>query len=806
MNAIWHSVGRAVRTRGKAVAAALVVVTLVLGSGLTRLEFGTSQASMVSAGSAAYQANQRYQEAFGGQPMYVLLSGPIDRLLEPAALAEVGDLEDELRQTGHFDAVIGPETALRFAAAELTVLPDMLAGASEREQAAAPDDATRLAVAQRYDDQLATETTRLAATGEQNLDNPAFTEFLIREADGSIRPALADTFLDDGHALLLVRMPGGASIAEEGALADEVRAIVERHPIEGFDVIATGPPVLLDEINGYLRGGMATLGLVAAVVMLAILWFVFRARWRLLSLAVVAVGLVWAFGAVGYTGVPLSMVTISGLPILLGLGVDFAIQTHNRFEEEARAGRGLTAVDAVMAHMAPPLTLAMGAAVAGFLALQLSAVPMIEDFGILLAVGMVVLVVEAIVTVTAVLAWRERHHPTERRPATPGTGRLAAAATLLSPRYALALALAGLALGAAGFAAEAGTPIQTDPEAWLGKDSAAVQELVALREGTGYSTELAFSIEADDVTRSEVTAWVDGFARRQLAAHPDALVHATSLPTIVSSVTGSAPVQQDVERVLSVAPEDVATSLTTPDGTRTNLIFPIGDLSLQEREDVLDDMVADLDPPEGVTVRPAGLAVIGIQLVDDLEAGRQLLTLAALALVAAWLLLAHRQLVTALLPLVPVVVAAGASSLAIRLLGLELTPLTTVSGPLAIAIVTEFSLLLQARFLEERGRGAAPDAACRDAVTHIGRAFLASGLTLLGGFVVLATSPLPLLVDFGVVVAIDVALALVSVLLLLPPLLRRAAPWLPAGEAGATVDLTDGPSMPAPRRPEVTTP
>src|SRR5207342_206792 len=99
--------------------------------------------------------------------------------------------------------------------------------------------------------------------------------------------------------------------------------------------LTTGSPVLLKEINDYLRGGMATLGALAAVVMLAILWLVFRARWRLLSLAVVSVGLVWAFGALGYLGVPLSMVTISGLPILLGLGVDFAIQTHNRFEEES---------------------------------------------------------------------------------------------------------------------------------------------------------------------------------------------------------------------------------------------------------------------------------------------------------------------------------------------------------------------------------------------------------------------------------------------------------------------------------------
>lgn len=51
-------------------------------------------------------------------------------------------------------------------------------------------------------------------------------------------------------------------------------------------------------------------------------------------------------------------------------------------------------------------------------------------------------------------------------------------------------------------------------------------------------------------------------------------------------------------------------------------------------------------------------------------------------------------------------------------------------------------------------------------------AFVASGLTLIGGFGVLAASPMPLLRDFGVVVAIDVAVALASTLVVMPSLLR----------------------------------
>lgn len=800
MSRAWISVGRVIAARTRLVAMVLVAVTALLGLGLTRLQFETSQASLIDPDSEVYRTSTAYQARFGGEPMIVLYTGPVGEMLAGENAAALAAVEDELRATGDFAGVLGPITALQFAAAQLEVAPGLLAGAAARAEDDAVGPAAKEQVAATYAGLLAEEATRLGAAGERDLANPAFVDFLLTDARGQVRPALGDNFPDLEHAVLIVRLPGNASIAEQGVLSDVVRDVVARHPLPGVDVVATGPPVLLKEINDYLRGGMATLGALAAVVMLVLLWVIFRARWRLLSLGVVAVGLVWAFGALGFLGVPLSMVTISGLPILLGLGVDFAVQTHNRFEEQRHAGdRPDRAVEMVMTNMAPPLTIAMVAAVFGFLALQLSTVPMIKDFGILLAIGMVVLVVETTVTITAVLAWRERRHPGDRgRPSEGAVDRLTRKATKLAPRWAVLIAAAGLVVGVAGLAAEGTTPIQTDPEAWVGPDSPSVAELVELREGTGFSTELGFSIQADDVTSTAVVAWIDTYARRQLDRHGDALVRATSLPTIVSSVVGTTPIGRDVETLLEVAPPDIVNAFVSPDRTETNLIFPIANLSLQDRERLLDEMVADLDPPAGVTATPSGLVVVGIELVNALEANRQVLTLAALGLVALWLLLVYRRPLLVVLPLVPVVAAVGASSLAIDLLGLELTPLTTVSGPLAIAITTEFSVLLLARFLEERQQGAGAEEAVERAATRIGRAFLASGLTLLGGFVVLAFSPMPLLVDFGVVVAIDVALALTSVLVVLPPLLRRSAHWLPAAPPEAVIDLPRLESTPAP--------
>lgn len=774
----------------------VALVLLVLGFGLPRLEFVTDQATLVDSESDVYRDNARFQDNFGGEPMLVLLTGDIRTMANGQAREELAELEDELRATGDFAAVVGPATGLDFAVGQLSVAPDMIAAANARDAEAAADAARRDVAAaggspaeqQEAADHAAavlnaerqalfeTEMGRLGTAGEQSLSNPAYVDFLLFAPDGAIRPALRDVFPDEGHGLLLVRLTGNASIEEQADGASVVKDIVADHRIQGVDLLASGPPVLLAEINDYLQGGMATLGAIAVAVMVLVLLVVFRARWPLLPLAIVLVGAVGAFGAVGVAGIPLTLVTISGLPILIGLGVDFAIQIHNRFEEErADDASARTAVRRTFNHMAPPLAVAMLAAVAGFFALQRSRVPMIQDFGLLLSVGVVILVATGVLVTLPVLFLRDRRHraPVVRRGRSIEAG--VRAVSSLRGRAAIPLVLIGAVIVGAGFAVEGGLPIQTDPDRWVDQEGAAVQDLRDLREGTGFSSELSILVEAADVTQPEVAAWIQRFGEAAVDDHPGTLLRASSMAALANGVHGSTPGGDDMQSLLSVAPDDAARALISPDQTAASLVFPIAPVSLNEREALLDELAADLEgdlaPPAGVTATPAGLAVVGVELVNGLEAGRRTLSLIALALVFVWLLLAQRSATRALLILVPVCIAVGLSSLAIAALGIELTPLTTVAGPLIIAVGTEFSVLIVARYAEERELGRAPGLAVSGGVVRIGRAFVASGLTLVGGFGVLAFSPMPLLRDFGIVVALDVLFALASSLVILPPLL-----------------------------------
>lgn len=343
-----------------------------------------------------------------------------------------------------------------------------------------------------------------------------------------------------------------------------------------------------------------------------------------------------------------------------------------------------------------------------------------------------------------------------------------------------ALASVAVLLIGGGVWAQQRTPVESDPERFVPQDSSVLRDLHQLRDVAGTSADMGLFVEADDVTRADVLAWMADFEARALEAHPGQLLRSASIASIAASVIGAPPTPGDADAVLAVTPPALERMFVSKDRTEAQILFSVGHLSLDDQERLLDELRHDLDPPAGVRVTPSGLAVIGIATVNALESNQMSMAWAAAAAVLAWLLLVFRSLRRAGLVLVPVLTAVGASALLVELLGLQVSALGALSSPLVVAICTEFSVLIVERYTEERRAGRSPDEAVATASLRIGRAFSASGLTVAGGFTALAVSGFPLLTSFGIIVALNILVSLVVALVLLPPLLvwgeRPAAP------------------------------
>ena len=271
-----------------------------------------------------------------------------------------------------------------------------------------------------------------------------------------------------------------------------------------------------------------------------------------------------------------------------------------------------------------------------------------------------------------------------------------------------------------------------------------------------------------DVFSDEFIVFAHTFTRETLAKYPERILTGSSIESTIANlidVPGASdipPTGADVRAAYDVAPPDLQASLATADGTAFNIVFRTGASSLEERAPIVREVRDSVDPPDGFHSAPAGLAVVGVGLLDNLEANRILLTYLSILFVFLFLAVRLRSVIRSLLSLVPVLIAVGVASLVAWAFSLKLSPMTAVGGPLVVAACTEFTSLILLRFIEERRRGLDPQEAVDVAAARTGRAFIVSALTAIAGVAVLSFSSLPLLRDFGRIVAMNLTVALLE--------------------------------------------
>ena len=64
-----------------------------------------------------------------------------------------------------------------------------------------------------------------------------------------------------------------------------------------------------------------------------------KIRFWILPVVLLIFGLFYTFGIMGLLGIPANDGALVAFPILLGLGIDYAVQFHSRFDDECRLQR-----------------------------------------------------------------------------------------------------------------------------------------------------------------------------------------------------------------------------------------------------------------------------------------------------------------------------------------------------------------------------------------------------------------------------------------------------------------------------------
>ncbi len=863
---------RIVQAAGRRPGRVLLAVAVVAGISAVlalRLEPSTATDTLVGKGSDTYRATEVYRERFGDHAIVVLVRGDLQRLVLTDNLGRLLGLEGclsgnkpkdepapggkgspcaEFARTKPVKVVYGPGTFINSAVGEINdqfqrqlgsksqeaerakVAAQKLAaaqGRSKAQQKKAADAAEQLVYAQFTRDLLQLNLKYgLGLKGLPRIDDPDFVSTLVFDPSrGSKTPKarFAYLFPNSKSAVIQVRLKPNLSEAQRRRAIELVRGAVamKEWKLTGdADYRVTGAPVVVEDLASALTESLLRLLVVALLVMAVVLALVFRSRLRLLPLAVALAAVAITFGAMSLLGASLTMASIAVLPVLLGLGVDYAIQYQARVEEAEREGAvGTAEAAAHTARTAVPTIATAGLATAvGFLVLLLSPVPMVRGFGVLLVAGIAIALFLALSAGTAALVGAGRRRGSAGALAQSARGaaelvdgfaaRVGRAAGPLRrlggrvwervlrgglerPKRVL---LIGLVIALAGLAVDSQTKVSSDLRELVPQDLRGARDLDALQRATGVAGEIDVVVEGKDLTDPAVVKWMRDYQAGLLKRYgytakngcgEAALCPALSLPDLFRSAEATRD-RDTVRALLDSVPAYFSQAVITADRKTATLAFGVRLMPLDEQKKVMDQMEKRLDPPPGVTARLAGLQVLGAEANAALSSPlRRLLTLLAGLVAVGLVLLAvsppargGRSLAgrweRAWVPLVPIALATGWSALVLFALRVPLNPMSATLGALVIAISTEFSVLLTARYREERAAGFEPADALRRTYRSTGAAVIASGITAIAGFAVLALSDIQMLSDFGRVTVVDLSVSLLGVLAVLPAVLMLA--------------------------------
>ncbi len=266
----------------------ILVAASIFGALQLTTAFGTS--TFVDTDSQVYEDYDRFTQNFSCDVIVVLVSGDnSSQLLQLENMTAMETIADQMSATPGVISVVDPTFFVKQAVAQQT------------GTAALPQD-------------------------EETIQG-----IVLDPQTGQIRPDFSSVLPDDNHAIIAITIEGGLSPEQQKTIVDKADEVVDSAGFVQVESIVTGMPVIYTKIVSLLTNNLLYMFIVAIALMLLILVLVFNVRgffaWRWLPLGVVLIAIIYTFGAMGLLSIPITIVSMAVFPIVIGLGVDYAISS-----------------------------------------------------------------------------------------------------------------------------------------------------------------------------------------------------------------------------------------------------------------------------------------------------------------------------------------------------------------------------------------------------------------------------------------------------------------------------------------------
>lgn len=745
---IFEGIANTIIRRPKLVAVFIVLVFLLGIYGMTLLSMQTGWETYVDKNSAAGTVQQKYNDEFSSSAIILIIEAGAP--LSPEVLTYIDSLESDLRQQQNIES-----------AQSITDVLKMYNGGV------------------------------LPSSEEETLQ-------IVNSLPQSTRDVL---YPSNVLTLVQIKLNPGLSEKVEKSVLNNVQSVVDSsNPPPGVKVELSGSPAFSEQMSSGLSSNMGILIGGALILMIITMGILFSyVRYRFMPVLLVAIGLVTSLGLMGLFGIQLNMAVIGAFPVLIGLGIDYAIQFHARFDEEARKGSIENAVFMTVTRTGPAVMYAMLATTMGFVAMYVSPMPMIRSFGIVSIIGINTCYWVSCIgmpTIALLFNYQPKAQQTGQCYAT-GEGAcdtiiestksnsgsrkksgfsygqfLTDTSVKIAKNPIPVLLVAGL-IAFIGFQIDPTIPVQSDENAFVPSDMPAKINIDKVTRVIGATDTADLLVQGSRVTDLDTVRWIKEFQDYELSHHAE-MTGATSIVTYILQYNGGVmpETQSELDAVLASIPKDTKESVLS-DPMCGIIRFSTTDLSMSQQETLKELVVSDigfLEPPVGITVQPTGNFELFTTLLSTMAESKELMNILGFIFVFVFLILVYRHL-HAVSPIIPIIFVVGWNAVAMYLLGIDYSPLTATLGSMTIGVAAEYTILVMERYAEEEERLHDPIAAIQESVQKIGTAITVSGLATFFGFSALCLATFPIISNFGVTTLIAVGFSLMGAIFIMPAVL-----------------------------------
>jgi predicted RND superfamily exporter protein len=357
----WESVARLILRNRIMFLLAILSTTFLLSTQWSNIRFSFTEANLLPDNHPFNTFYQEFLDSFGEEGNMIVLAVQDDAFFEPEKLAAWAALGDSLAASPSIENVV---------------------------------DLSRLTQLKRNDRKKVFEVAPLPyQKSKTQAEANALKEWLYEQQplyDGLLFNKETNVIQTAVYLKTEVVNSGARQRFVDNLLADNVAAFEKQ---TGLDVRVSGMPyirtlnakMILDEIGLFV--------LMATLVTTLIFFFFFRSyRATFISMSIVVIGVMWAFGIIGLLGFEITVLTALIPPIIIVIGVPNCIFLINKYQNEIKKhGNQARSLQRVIAKIGNATLMTNMTTACGFATFTLTNSSLLREFGVVASINIMMI-------------------------------------------------------------------------------------------------------------------------------------------------------------------------------------------------------------------------------------------------------------------------------------------------------------------------------------------------------------------------------------------------------------------------------